>query len=105
MDVPQTDIVQELELLGDPALVGEKLQRVGYRKIQHVGNAAALVANLERFPIIAPALTHFAWHVYIRQEVHLDLDETVTLAGFAPTSLDVERESPRAIATHLCLRK
>ena len=37
MDVAEPYVVQQLQLLGDPALVGEELERVGHGQIQHVG--------------------------------------------------------------------
>jgi hypothetical protein len=39
----------------------------------------------------------------IGQEVHLDLDDTVALAGLAPPALDIKREAPGGVATRLCL--
>ena len=33
--------------------------------------------------------------------MHLDLQDAVTLAGFAAAALDVEAEPPRAVAAHL----
>src|SRR5690606_20094945 len=39
------------------------------------------------------ACTHFARHIDVRQEMHLYLDDTVTLAGFAASALDVETEA------------
>ena len=52
---------------------------------------------------LAPALADVARHVYVRQEVHLDLDDTVALAGLAPPTFYVERETPRLVAARLRL--
>src|SRR5690606_31457796 len=40
-----------------------------------------------------------------RQEVHLDLDGAVTLAGLAPAALDVEGEAPGLVAAFASLRR
>ncbi len=42
-------------------------------------------------------------HVDVGQEVHLDLDDAVALAGLAAPALDVEREAARRIAARLGL--
>src|SRR5690606_3461680 len=46
-----------------------------------------------------------AFHVHIREEVHLDLLHTVALAGLAAPALHIEAEAPRLVATHAALRQ
>jgi len=46
-------------------------------------------------------LQTFAGDVDVGQEVHLDLDDAVALAGLAAAALDVEREAPGLIAARL----
>ena len=58
----------------------------------------ALVANLQRLAVVALAAADVAGHVDVRQEVHLDLDDAVALAGFAAAALDVEAEAARHVA-------
>src|SRR5690606_32446411 len=70
-----------------------------------VGNAAALVAHLQRLPVVAPPLADLARDVDVGKEVHLDLDQPVALAGLAAAALDVEGETAGAIAADLGLRK
>src|SRR5690606_40518235 len=60
---------------------------------------------LERLAVVALAVADVAGHVHIRQEVHLDLDDAVALAGFTAATLDVEREAARLIAARLGLRQ
>src|SRR6266478_1974038 len=43
-------------------------------------------------------MTYVARHVHVRQEVHLDADQSVALACFAPSALHVEREATRFVA-------
>ena len=81
----------------------EEVQRVGHGEVEHVGDAPALVAHLERLAIVAPALAHLARHVDVGQEVHLDLHQPVALARLAAAALHVEGEPARAVAAHLGL--
>ena len=48
-------------------------------------------------------MTLFALNVNIREEVHLNLDGSVTGAVFASTALNIERESARTVAALLRL--
>src|SRR5690606_14526577 len=59
--------------------------------------------HLQRLAVVALALADVAGDVDVRQEVHLDLDHTVALAGLAAPALDVEREAARPIAARLRL--
>jgi hypothetical protein len=42
-----------------------------------------------------------AGDIDIGQEVHLDLDDAIALAGLAAAALDVEGEAPRLVAARL----
>src|SRR5687768_4245977 len=101
MDISEPDVIQQLELLGDAALRGEEVEAVGDREIEHVGDAPALVAHLERLAVVAPTLADFARHVDVGQEMHLDLHEAIPLTRLAAAALDVEREPPGTISAHL----
>ena len=68
--------------------------------LEHVGDRLAAVLDLERLRIVALALTDLARYVDVRKEVHLDLDDTVALAGFATAAPDVESKSPRRVPAH-----
>ena len=57
--------------------------------------------DLQRFPVVPLALAHLAGDVDVRQEVHLDLQQAVSLAGFAPAAPGVEGEAPWAVAPGL----
>ena len=50
-------------------------------------------------------MADLAGHVDVRQEVHLDLDLAVALAGLAAAAGDVEREAPGAVAARAALRQ
>ena len=65
----------------------------------------ALVLHLQRLAVVARALADLARDVDIRQEVHLDLDDAVALAGLAAPALDVEGEAARLVAAQLGFRQ
>src|SRR5260370_28543592 len=58
----------------------------------------ALVADSERFRIVAAAAAHFAHHINVRKKIHFDAAEAVALAGFAAAAFHVEAETARAVA-------
>src|SRR5205823_4704291 len=58
----------------------------------------ALVADLERLAVVAPAVADVAGHVNVGEKMHLDLGDAVALAGLAAPPLDVEREAPGVVA-------
>ncbi len=62
-------------------------------------NVVAAVLDLERFAVVAPATADIAGHVDVGQEVHLDADQAIALAGLAAAALDVEAEAARVVAT------
>ncbi len=84
--------------------MAKKFRRLLNRHIQHVGDALAFVVNLQRLAVVAFALADLARHIHIRQEVHLDLDDTLALTGFAAPTLDVEGEAARLVAANARLR-
>ncbi|OPZ44246.1 MAG: hypothetical protein BWY93_00638 [Euryarchaeota archaeon ADurb.BinA087] len=80
--------------------VGERLL---HGHIKDLGDGLPLVFHLERLAVVPPAPALFAFDVDIREEVHLDLDQPVPLAGLATASLQVEREPSRLVTTDLRL--
>ena len=64
-----------------------------------------MIFDLERFAVVPAAVADFARNINIRQEVHLDLDDAVAVAGFAPAALYVEAEPALSVSAHLCLRQ
>ena len=56
--------------------------------------------NLQRFAIVAFTLTYFAWHIHIRQKIHLDFDNTFAFTSFTTTTFDIKRESTWQVATN-----
>src|SRR5687768_12225713 len=103
MDVAEPDVVEGLELLPHAGLVLEEGERVLHRHLEHVGDALAAEAYLERLAVVALSLAHLARHVDVGEEVHLDLDEAVALARLTAPAFDVEGEAPGAVAADLRL--
>src|SRR5690554_772545 len=65
---------------------------------QHFVDGLALVADIQRFTVVALALANVTRYIDVRQEVHFHLDHAVTLAGFAAATLDVEGEATGCVA-------
>ena len=60
-------------------------------------NKISRVSRLYRSP------AYLAWNIDIREEVHLDLDRAVALAGLAASALHVEAEPARLVAANVGL--
>ena len=99
-DIPQAHVQQRLQLAGDFRLVGEEDDRLFHGHIQHVRDGLFLILDFQRFAVVACALADLAGNVDVRQEVHLDLEDAVALAGLAAAAPDVEAEPSRAVAPH-----
>src|SRR3982751_654162 len=105
MDVSQPDVVERLELLADARLVLEEGKGIFDGQLQHIRDALAAEADLERLAVVALPLAHLARHVHVGEEVHLDLHQTVALARLAAATLHVEREAAGPVAADLGLGK
>ena len=101
--VAEPDVDQRLQVPGDRRLVGEELERLLDRQVEHLGDVLALERDVERVAVVARALAHLARHVHVGEEVHLDLDRAVARARLAAAALHVEREAARLVAAHLRL--
>ena len=99
--VVETDVVQRLQAPPDLRDLREEAERLLDRHLEDVGDRLPLEAHLERLAVVAPPLAGLARHVHVRQEMHLDLDLAVALAGLAAAALDVEAEPAGLVAAHL----
>ena len=50
-------------------------------------------------------MAYFARHIYVRQKVHFNANDTVTATSFATTAFNIEAETPRLIAANLSFRR
>src|SRR5437764_14188514 len=92
--------MKRLQPVGDRGHVLEEGQRLFHRHLQHLGDVLALVVDLQRLAVIALALAHLTGDVDVGQEMHLDLLDTGTLAGFTAAALDVEGEPAGLVAAN-----
>ena len=65
--------------------------------VEHFVDVFAFVPDFERLPVVTLAATGIAGYVDIGQEMHLNFNDSITLAGLASTAFDVEAESARHI--------
>ena len=65
------------------------------------GNAFVAEPYFQCFAIIAFAEAAIALHINIRQEMHFNFNDTITLASLAAAALDVERKAARLITARL----
>ena len=77
----------------------EECQGFGNGHFENVGDAFAPVGDVEGFAIVAASVARFAGDVDVAQEMRVDFDEAVALAGFASSAGDVEAESAGFVAT------
>ena len=104
-DVAQAHLLQRAQPPHDARDGGEEVRRFVHRQRQHLGDVQPLVAHLERLAVVAASVADVAGDVDLRQELHLDAQRPLSLAGFAAPALDVEGEAPRLVAAHLRLRQ
>jgi hypothetical protein len=95
LDIAEADALQRFQLVADRRHGLEEVARLLDRHVEHVGDRLVLELHFQRFAVVALALADVAGDVDVRQEVHLDLDDAVALAGLAAPALDVEREAAR----------
>ena len=101
MDVTETDALERFHLVAHRRHGGEEIGCFLHRHVEHIGNRLALEQYFQRLAVVALAVADIAGDVDIGQEVHLDLDDTIALAGLAAPALDVEGEAARRIAARL----
>ena len=93
VNVSQADVDQGLQLLLDLRNVFENLEHVRYGHFEQVGDGIAVVADRQRFVVVAASAADFALHVNVGQEIHFDAALAFALAGFAASAGNVEGEA------------
>ena len=68
----------------------EELQRLIRRHLQDLRDVLSSIQHLQRLAVIALAVADLAGYIDIRQEVHLNLHQTVAAARFAAPALDIK---------------
>ncbi len=105
LDVAEPDPGERGEQLAD---AGDRLQlpeRLSHREIEDVGDGEASVLHLEGLAVVTLAPARLALDEHVGEEVHLDSEHPVALAGLASAALDVERETPRFVAARARVRE
>ena len=97
-DVPQPHVVQELELPADRRDVLEEAEGLLDGHVEDLGDVLVLVPHVEGIQVEPMPAADIAGHIDVREEVHLDLDQAVPLAGLAAPPLHVEAEPARFVA-------
>ena len=105
VDVAEADLFERVELVAHHRHGGEEIDAFFDGHVEHIGDGLALEGDIERFAVVALAVADVAGDVDIGQEVHLDLDDAIALAGFAAAALDVEREAAGLVAARLGFRQ
>ena len=92
-DVGQSHIIEGLELAAHGRHTVEKAECLFYRHIQHFIDIFPLVINFQSLTVVTLAVADLARHIDIRQEMHLDLDDTVSCTCLTSAALHIEAEA------------
>ena len=95
MQVVEADVAECAELAFDVVAVGKELAGLTDLHAEHVGNVAALPADLEGVFGEAAAAAGLAGDPHVGEEFHLQTHRAVALARFAAAAGDVEAEAAR----------
>ena len=71
----------------------EEFHRLLDRHIEDIIDAFPLIFDLQRFPVIALAAANLTRHIDIRQEMHLDLDDSIAGARLTASTFFIEAET------------
>ncbi len=104
-DVAEADLLQQGQLVHHVRKGRELAERMVDRHIQHVGDAITLELHLQGLAVEALAVADITRHIDIGQELHLDAQLTLALAGLAAPAMHVEGETPGLVAAHLAFRQ
>ena len=77
------------------------LQRLRDVHRQHLGDVLPLELDLQRLLVEARARAHLALDPHVGQEVHLQFDGAMPLAGLAAPAAHIEAEPPGLVAASL----
>ena len=96
--IGQADVHQGRQLTVEHGHGIEEVKRLLDRHAQHLVDVPPLVADIQCLPPVAPALAHITGYIDVGQEMHLHLDQAVTLAGLTASALDIEAEASGLVA-------
>ena len=105
MDIAKPHLAQHGKLFANGGDGGEEFLGLFHRHVQNVGDGFAAKLHIQRFAIIALALAGIAGDINIGQEVHLNLDDAIALAGLTPPALHIEAEATGLVAARAGFRQ
>ena len=100
-NIGEAHIIESLNLPRYGWNVLKKLQRLLDCHIQNIIDGLPLITHLQCLTVVALTVTHLAGHIYIRQEVHLDLHNAVAGAGLTAPALHIKAEPPLLVPPRL----
>src|SRR5207247_10174795 len=68
------------------------------RHVRHFSDVFSAEVKIRRLAVVARSVTDRTRHLYVGQELHLDLDITLALAGLAAAALHIEGEAAGLVA-------
>jgi len=99
VDIPQPHLIERRENSFDRWDIAKRLPRLLDRQIENIGDIQPFVPHGQSLAIVPAPTAHLAGDIDIGQEVHLDLDLPIALAGLTTPTLDVEAESAGLVPT------
>ena len=104
LQIPQAHTVERFNDALDTRVGIEKGEGFADGHFQHIGDVLALVVNFERFPVVAPAVAALAGYIYVGQEIHFDLFNTVAATLLAAAAFHVKGEPALTVTADFRLR-
>ena len=102
-DIRKPDIIQGLHLSADTWYIFKEMHCFFYGHVQNIIDILSFVFHFQCLSVVTSSLTYFTWNIDIRQEMHLDLDDSISAAGLTSSSFDVKTESSFFIASCFCI--
>ena len=103
-NIRKSYIVKCLHFSTDTRYIFKEMKRLFYRHIQNIINAFSFIFYLQCLTVVAFSAAYLTRHIYIRKEMHLNLDDSISATRFTASALDVKAESSFFIAFRLRIR-
>lgn len=104
-DIGKSHVVERLHLSADTRHIFKEGHRFFHCHIQHVVNALSFIFHFQCFPVITLSVTDFTRYIDIRQEMHLNLQDSIPAARLTASSFYIETEPALLVASRLCIRR
>ena len=105
LHVVEADLREHGQTPVDLGVSLEELQRLAHRHVQHVGDGAPLVVDLQGGGVEALTAALLAFHLHVGQKLHLHFLDARSLAILAAPPFDVKGEAARLVAAGLGFRE